>query len=123
MEENNKVSENEEVKESRTIIKDNVKNELINRKKCKYKCVELYKKGFIHIVDEKNNIIGKCPVWKVLPKEDINNLFISMNDLSLTYDLSKHIHELEVSFNCLAEALFTTNIKMNFNPHFLISQL
>jgi hypothetical protein len=79
-----------------------------------YKCIELYGKGWVHMVDQDNNIIGKLPIWKVYRKRDVNKLLRYITDLHLSYKLAQRIHAKIPKLDCILEALYKKEI---FNEH------
>ncbi|MDR1819350.1 MAG: hypothetical protein LBR15_03790 [Methanobrevibacter sp.] len=83
--------------------------EKIDLEKCKYRCIDLYKSGWVHILyylDENHyEILGKVAVWRIFHDEDIVNIYENCKNIHRAYEFSKRIHELKVDEDSLREAL------------------
>jgi hypothetical protein len=94
---------------------------MLDLNKCKYKCIDLYKSGWVHILyypNEKENplhyeILGKVAVWRIFADEDIINIYNKCKTEHNAYEFSKRIHELPVNKESLIEALTMTDIVKN----------
>jgi len=83
----------------------------INPEGFKYKCVELYEKGWVHIVNRYNEIIGKVPVWNLLTSMSPKKLYKWIHNLHKTYKLSRIIHQLQPTTDNIREAFTITDIR------------
>jgi hypothetical protein len=119
------------------MLERNVANEP-NPEGFKYRCAELYEKGWVHIVwsgsdgsvsdqnKERNierspngspsatpryDIIGKVPVWNVLRTMSPRKLYKWIHDKHKTYKLSRILHQLQPSTDNIKEAFTVTDIR------------
>lgn len=83
----------------------------INSEGFKYRCAELYEKGWVHIVNRANEIIGKVPVWNVLRTMSPRKLYKWIHDKHKTYKLSRILHQLQPSTDNIKEAFTVTDIR------------